>query len=231
VITLDVLVRRLRVVEKALAGSSPPGGVASKRVAAALTDVREVLDVKLLGRALQHLGEHQAGFPASSMAGASGKGGVSDRTGESVVAPFLVSVGGEVLERARYDDVMSETDDIDVLSERLVAGSLRLYVGRYQLAKQLERDAMDLRYLLLRWAREPDVRWCKHCSETNGRKSVVWAGKSRDLCRPCAEWRSTNKVLPHADLIGYVQDGRPGQIPRKLLNKHRVKVPRTRRRS
>lgn len=226
-ITEHELVRRLHITERSIDHCPPRTftGHDADRVTAAIEDIRRVRTGNLLRRALTHLSDHQAGHPASSMPLPSGQGGLpSDRTGETAVAPVA-----DQDEPARPDVVASSTEELDTTSKELMATALKLLGGHpvTPLTKYLERDASIIRGLVMRWAREPDVRWCRWCWKTNAYRSPVYDSRYADLCRRCGDWRAVNGELPQAEIIRYLQIGKTP--PRTLLEKYRAKLPRTKK--
>jgi hypothetical protein len=198
-------------------------GTTSRRATAARDDVARVLEAGVIDRAHRHLADHQAGYPASSVPDPGGKGGHSDRTSD-------LATGGAG-DHDRTDPVTAETSDLDAITARLEVDSLQLLKPGAPVAKiaaRLETDAQRAWWILLRWAREPDIRWCQHCRKTNGHREPVLRGKYRDLCARCGAWRATNKALPPADILRYLQTRQP--VPPNLLAKHRMKLPRDRKR-
>jgi hypothetical protein len=200
-------------------------GDTSRRATAARDDIARVLQPGLIDRAHRHLADHQAtGLPASSAVDASGSSDpdltYTDRTGSTATGA--------------HDPIAAEADELDERAARLEVDSLQLLkpgAKTHVIAKRLEEDSQRVRWILLRWAREPDIRWCTHCRTTNGHREPVLRGKYKNLCLRCGEWRATNKALPHADILPYLQRGEAHRIPRSLLNKHHVKLPRVRRRA
>jgi hypothetical protein len=200
-------------------------GTTSRRATAARDDVARVLQPGLIDRAHRHLADHQAaGLPSSSAVDASGSSDAdltyTDRTGSTATGA--------------HDPIAAEAGELDDITARLEVDSLQLLRPDAlvaNIARRLEEDSQRVRWSLLRWAREPDIRWCEHCRITNGHREPVLRGKYKNLCLRCGEWRATNKALPHADILPYLQRGEAHRIPRSLLSKHHVKLPRVRRRA
>lgn len=200
-----------------------------ERVTAALTDITVILDGDTLTKAHNHLTDHQAGYPTNSMPDPTGTGGVSDRTGETVAAPYADP--NDPNDHARIDHVTAEVHDLDTCTTRLQHDTLHILCNTNTtiLARHIEQDASRVRWIIKRWAREPDTRWCTHCWKTNRHREPVHAGRYKDLCRECGEWRAVNKKLPHAGFMSYLQRHERHRIPVRLLNKHRAKLPRPRK--
>jgi hypothetical protein len=234
VITQHELEHRLGIAIRALAhhdqAAHPARRASLDRITAAHADLEVVLTGDTLAKAHRHLAEHQAGYSTNSMPEPTGRGGVSDRTGETVVAPYADP--DDPGDRARHDTVTDELTDLDQCSARLQHDALHLLCSPdvNRLSRQVEADASRLRWILKRWAREPDMRWCTHCWKTNRHREPVHLGRYKDLCRECGEWRAVNKKLPHADFLPYLQRHERHRIPVRLLNKHRAKLPRPRTR-
>lgn len=232
-ITVDTLARRVGVAARALEQVGPFPGATGDRVVAARKDLAVVLSGDRMRRAVARLGEFQGGFPASSMPEPSGQGGLpSDRAGELVVASWAVDGSdGEDPEPARPVEVVGDAEELDWCSLLVVQAAVRVYVGRVDLdveAKRLERVTARLRALVLSLARELDAPGCRHCWGTNRHWSRLGKPRYTDLCRRCGDWRSVNGVLPQLEILRYLQVGKTP--PRALLEKHRAKLPRTKRR-
>lgn len=227
------LERRLGLATRALRYNElahhPAKGRNLDRVNAAYEDLAAVTTGDTIDKALAHLADHQAGYPTNSMPDPTGSGGHSDRTGEQVVSPFCDP--GDDSDRARIDTVTAELDELDTRSASLRDTALELLTSpnTAKLTARLEEDASRIRWLLKRWAREPDMRWCSHCWKTNRHREPVHLGQYKDLCRGCGDWRGVNKKLPHADFMPYLQRHEPHRIPARLLSKHRAKLPRPRK--
>ncbi len=244
-ITKHELTRRITHTSRALAdlrrpapqfAQLRPSGITAERVETAHRELVRIHDPAVIIRALHHLDEHAAGYPANSMPGPSGSGGVSDRTGEIVAAPFaVVDELGLDDEPARPDTVTSDADDLDTQSERMLRTALELLTstnsaGTYRLGIRLERSTETVCWIIAEWARLPQARWCKHCLGTNGHRALAHHGRYRDLCRQCGDWRAVNKKLPPADVLPYLQRGQTRMIPARLLARHRARLPRSVRR-
>ena len=232
-ITQHELEHRLGMAQRALAhhdqARHPARGRSLERIVAAHEDLVVVLAGATLTKAHVHLVDHQAGYSTNSMPEPSGRGGVSDRTGETVVAPFKDP--DDDGDHARLDIVTAEVGDLDTCSARLEHDAIHLLCSSdvALLSRHVEEDASRIRWVVKRWAREPDVRWCRHCWATNRHREPVHLGRYKDLCRECGEWRAVNKQLPHLDFMGYLQRHERHRIPQRLLNKHRAKLPRPRK--
>lgn len=195
-------------------------GATAQRLTAVLADLDEVQKGATITKALQHLHDHEAGYPATSMPAPGGTGSHSNRTQDLVVGPDG---------HHHVDQVMRDRNELDERSRRLARGCLEIYAGRpdiYHLAKTLEDDARLIRSILKAWAREPDIRWCTNCLRTNNYKNPVHQGRYRELCRRCGEWKATNGKLPSKKIIGYLQTNQVGRIPAQLLASERVKIPK-----
>lgn len=233
-ITQHELEHRLGIATRALAhqhrAHHPATGRNHERLTAAADDIDAVTTGDTITKALAHLADHQAGYPTNSMPDPTGSGGVSDRTGETVAAPYADP--NDPNDRPRIDTVTAELDELDTRTARLAHDTMHTLCADQlgPLTRRIEEDASRVRWLLKRWAREPDMRWCRHCWETNRHREPVHLGRYKDLCRECGEWRSVNKKLPHQDFLPYLQRHERHRIPVRLLNKHRAKLPRPRSR-
>lgn len=222
-ITRHELERRLHLARRALDHRHVANitGNAATRAELAAADIAKVLAPGVIARAHRHLADHQAGYPASSVPTPGGKGGLgSDRTG-------WTAVGGRP--GRHRDPVLTETRELEERTARLERDTIQLLrpgADTHRLTKRIETDARQVRFTLLRWAREPDVRWCRSC-QRNGHREPVAHGKYADACRGCGDWRRVNKAFPPKDILPYLQRRQP--IPQPLLDRHRVKLPRPRK--
>lgn len=223
------LEQRIHTATCALSHYPVRPGPTGRRITAALEDLIEIAKPPTIANAWRHLEDNAAGYPATSMGSPIGTGTVSDRTGELVVSPY--DNPDDKSDGPRPDQVTSELLALDELTTRLRTNTLQLLAGDppYKLAITIETDARCLRFDLKRWARQPDVRWCKHCWSTNTTRTPVHQGRYKDLCRSCGEWRTVNRKLPPKEILEYLQRDERSRIPRTLLERHRCKVPRSRR--
>lgn len=208
--------RRLGIAHRALNhhhthAQHPARHRSAERLAAATSDIEYVTATTRISRALAHLNDHQGGYPTGSN-GPQGIGGHSDRTGTTATND--------------PDQVASDLDELDTITARIERTAMQLLCSpeTQRLTRQLETDTARARWLIARWAKEPDMRWCAHCWQTNRHREPAATGRYRDLCRPCGDWRKVNKSLPPADVLAYLQTRRP--VPQALMRRHRAKLPR-----
>lgn len=218
-IDLTELTRRLSIASRAL--SHAHMAALTRRefddIHSARADVLRVSNAELLARAHRHLHEHQGGYPAGGLAGRSGHGTVSDPVGASIIAK-------------RPDPVTTDMADLDTRTGRLQISAVLLLKPNTQrpdlirLVRLISGDAEQIRNILIRWARLPDVRWCKHCFDTNRHREPVTGSRYQDVCRRCGDWRGVNSVLPQEEILRYLQLRQP--VPQALLDRFGAKVPK-----
>ena len=199
----------------------PARGSTQERLRQARKDLTEVNHPRTITKAWQHLSDHGPGYPATSMGGPSGKGGHSDRTGELATPD----------PHGQQDQVSLQLTELDDRTSRLVAQTLGMYSsGPHTLSKSIEEDARQVRWIVLRWAQEPHVRYCTSCKNDHGylRTLPGQGGRYVDVCAWCGDYRRVNKALPPPEVLHYHHLGQ-GRIPEQVLRKYRHRLPRGRR--
>lgn len=198
----------------------PARGPTKERLRQARKDLAEVNHQRIITKAWQHLSDHAAGYPSTSMGGPSGKGGHSNRT-LSLAVP----------DDGRTDQVTLQIAELDERTARLVTQTLDMYSsGPFRLSETIEQDAEQVRWIVLRWAQEPHVRYCTSCKNDNGylRTLPGQGGRYVDVCAWCGDYRKVNGALPPAEVLHYHHLG-AGRIPERVLRKYRHRLPRGRR--
>ena len=194
----------------------------STHIDLAYTDLTAIADLALITRAHAHLHDAQPGMPASSMPEPGGKGGHSDRTGDTVTG----RLGDEAHDcRPRKPDwVEKETAQIQTLSFNLEVDCHQVLVDRSagKRGQRIEGDAKTLRFLIRKWETPPPRP--PHCACCQRELGNTRYGK---LCRQCGEWRAANSSQPPADVTWYWQRGM--QVPQRVLDKLGVKNPRSKK--
>jgi hypothetical protein len=207
----------------------PAKGISATRLTDALAEL-EQLTPGMIRAAHRHLDDMQAGYSPTSGAPPGPRGSVSDRTGESVVAPHDDPDDTTGRGRPRLDPVTERTTLLEDATARLVVDTFAVLHerGTYYLARRIETDTIDVTTIVRRWSKSRDERYCTHCLATNGYRELTTSSPYGSVCRRCGDWRGVNKQLPPKDILEYLQLGKTP--PRRLIEKHRAKLPRSVRR-
>lgn len=186
-------------------------------------DMRHIDNTRVIVAAWAHIHDHLPGYPTTSMPTRGSRGTTSNRT-----------LNLAVPEDDRIDPVRRDVDELLELLERATTTAQACAehrdvravarTGNSDAAEVLEGSALRIRFLLLRWAKEPDVRWCTSCARDGGHRQPIDVSRFGDLCRWCGEFRRSNKKLPPVELLHYRHAGE--RIPQKVLDRHHVKLPK-----
>jgi hypothetical protein len=192
-------------------------------------DLRHIDTNHTIAKAWAHIHDHLPGYPTTSMPSRGSGGTVSNRTLDLAIPDdgHLDPV------RRDIDELLHHLDQTTTLTQLILqhrdtrtvdTGITNDHGATIPATVLIEASARRARFLLLRWAQEPEVRWCTSCERHGGHRQPIDASRFGDVCRWCGEFRRTNKQLPPIEILRYHHTGE--RIPQRVLDRFHVKLPK-----